>query len=93
MNNVLLIGSGGREHAIAWSIYNDNNIENLYCAPGHYFCDFCASFAMSRTRDRGLPDIRSPALFCLENPASDPQPRPDGSLVETTHSYTGRSRK
>ena len=35
MNNVLLIGSGGREHAIAWSIYNDNNIENLYCAPGN----------------------------------------------------------
>ena len=33
--NVLLIGSGGREHAIAWSIYNDSRIEKLYCAPGN----------------------------------------------------------
>ena len=35
MNNVLLIGSGGREHAIAWSIYKDDNIKDLYCAPGN----------------------------------------------------------
>ena len=35
MNNVLLIGSGGREHAIAWSIYKDENIKDLYCAPGN----------------------------------------------------------
>jgi len=35
MNNVLLIGSGGREHAIAWSIHKDNNIKDLYCAPGN----------------------------------------------------------
>jgi len=32
---VLLLGSGGREHAIAWSIYKDERIDKLYCAPGN----------------------------------------------------------
>ena len=35
MYNVLILGSGGREHAIAWSIYNDSKISKLYCAPGN----------------------------------------------------------
>ena len=33
--NILLIGSGGREHAIASSIYNDAKLNKLYCAPGN----------------------------------------------------------
>ena len=35
MYNVLIIGSGAREHAIAWSIYEESKIEKLYCAPGN----------------------------------------------------------
>ena len=35
MYNVLILGSGGREHAIAWSICSDNRICKLYCAPGN----------------------------------------------------------
>lgn len=33
--NVLLIGSGGREHAIAWKISQSDKLGNLYCAPGN----------------------------------------------------------
>jgi len=33
--NVLVLGSGGREHAIVWSIYNDDKINKIYCAPGN----------------------------------------------------------
>ncbi|WP_050606936.1 phosphoribosylamine--glycine ligase [Clostridium niameyense] len=32
---VLIIGSGGREHAIAWAIAKNNKIENIYCVPGN----------------------------------------------------------
>lgn len=33
--NILLIGSGGREHAIAWKLSQNNHIKNIFCAPGN----------------------------------------------------------
>ncbi|MDR9416924.1 MAG: phosphoribosylamine--glycine ligase [Gracilimonas sp.] len=33
--NVLLIGSGGREHALAWAISRSPSLEKLYIAPGN----------------------------------------------------------
>ena len=32
---VLLLGSGGREHALAWKIAQSPKIEKLYIAPGN----------------------------------------------------------
>ncbi len=33
--NVLLLGSGGREHAMAWSIARSERLDTLYIAPGN----------------------------------------------------------
>jgi len=33
--NVLLIGSGGREHSIAWKLAQSKNLSKLYIAPGN----------------------------------------------------------
>ncbi|MAU40790.1 MAG: phosphoribosylamine--glycine ligase [Kordiimonas sp.] len=33
--NVLIIGSGGREHALAWKLANSALVDNLYYAPGN----------------------------------------------------------
>jgi phosphoribosylamine---glycine ligase len=33
--NVLLIGSGGREHALAWALRKSPRLTKLYCAPGN----------------------------------------------------------
>ncbi|MGN0305606.1 MAG: phosphoribosylamine--glycine ligase [Lachnospiraceae bacterium] len=33
--NVLIVGSGGREHAIATSIIKNKRVSRLYCAPGN----------------------------------------------------------
>ena len=33
--NVLLIGSGGREHALAWALSASPMLDKLYCAPGN----------------------------------------------------------
>lgn len=33
--NVLVIGSGGREHALAWAISRSSSVESLYISPGN----------------------------------------------------------
>ena len=33
--NILILGSGGREHALAWKIAASPLVEELYCAPGN----------------------------------------------------------
>jgi phosphoribosylamine--glycine ligase len=33
--NILLIGSGGREHALAWKIKQSRLVKQLFCAPGN----------------------------------------------------------
>ena len=33
--NVLVLGSGGREHAIAWKVKQSKNCTNLFCLPGN----------------------------------------------------------
>ncbi len=33
--NILIIGSGGREHVLAWKVKKSPLIEKLYCAPGN----------------------------------------------------------
>lgn len=32
---ILIVGRGGREHAIAWKIAQDNRMENIFVAPGN----------------------------------------------------------
>ena len=32
---ILLLGSGGREHALAWKIAQSERVEKLYIAPGN----------------------------------------------------------
>ncbi|SJX18719.1 phosphoribosylamine--glycine ligase [Clostridioides difficile] len=32
---ILVVGGGGREHAICWKLSKEKNIEKIYCAPGN----------------------------------------------------------
>jgi phosphoribosylamine--glycine ligase len=33
--NILIIGSGGREHALAWKVRQSPSVERVWCAPGN----------------------------------------------------------
>ena len=33
--NILIIGSGGREHAFGWKIKQSKKVKNLFFAPGN----------------------------------------------------------
>lgn len=35
MVNVLVVGSGGREHALAWKVSQSRNVDTVYTAPGN----------------------------------------------------------
>lgn len=35
MNNVLVVGSGGREHALAWKLAESSKVEKVFVAPGN----------------------------------------------------------
>ena len=33
--NILILGSGGREHSLAWATNQNPKCDTLYCAPGN----------------------------------------------------------
>jgi len=41
--NVLILGSGGREHAFAWKIAQSKQLQNLYIAPGNAGTSRCGT--------------------------------------------------
>ena len=59
---VLIIGSGGREHAIAWKLSSENSVKKIYCAPGNAGI---ADFAQCLNIDGS--DIDSLVKFAKEN--------------------------
>ncbi|MGC2408625.1 MAG: phosphoribosylamine--glycine ligase [Methyloceanibacter sp.] len=59
--NVLLIGSGGREHALAWKLKQSPLLDQLYCAPGNAGIE---SIADCIALDLG--DHAAVARFCKE---------------------------
>ena len=60
--NVLLLGSGGREHALAWAISNSAQIQTLYAAPGNAGIAECATITALDMADHGAV-----IAFCKQN--------------------------
>jgi len=60
--NVLVIGSGGREHALCWKIRQSSSLEKLHALPG--------SDAMGKICDRvelEMSDFENISKYCLDN--------------------------
>ena len=62
MYKILIIGSGAREHAIAWSIYKDSRIDELFCSPGN-----AGTSLVSKNIEIDIMDNNSINLFVKEN--------------------------
>ena len=45
--NILLLGSGGREHALAWKIAQSEQVQKLFIAPGNAGTDLCGERSTS----------------------------------------------
>jgi len=51
---VLIVGNGGREHAMAWKIAQNSAVEKIYCAPGNggtVLENKCSNLELTKTED------------------------------------------
>ena len=79
---VLLLGSGGREHAIAWKIAQSSHLEHLFIAPGN---------AGTRQHGTNVPigvnDFEKIKSFVLENEIRLVVVGPEDPLVNGIHDF------
>ena len=74
--NVLLIGSGGREHALAWKLASSPMLTKLYAAPGNPGIENEAERVALDTGDHGAV-----AAFCRDKSIELGVVGPEGPLV------------
>ncbi|MBC9034771.1 phosphoribosylamine--glycine ligase [Sphingomonas sp. JC676] len=74
--NVLLLGSGGREHALAWKLAQSPLLDKLYAAPGNPGIAKYAELA-----DIAISDQRTVIDFCLRHSISFVVIGPEAPLV------------
>tara|TARA_B100000678_G_scaffold3331_1_gene2884 strand:- start:1563 stop:2840 length:1278 start_codon:yes stop_codon:yes gene_type:complete len=75
--NILLIGSGGREHALAWKLAQSPSCSTLYAAPGNPGIAQCAQIvALDAANHKAV------IAFCHENGVELVVVGPEAPLVE-----------
>ncbi|MEJ6950486.1 phosphoribosylamine--glycine ligase [Natronospora cellulosivora (SeqCode)] len=74
---VLLVGNGGREHALAWKIAQSEKVEKLYIAPGN-----AGTALMGENVEISLLDIDALLVFVEKNKIDLTVVGPEAPLVE-----------
>ncbi len=74
---ILVIGSGGREHAIIWKIAQSPKVEKIYCAPGNGGISELAECV-----DINVMDKDNMVKFAKENNIDLVMVAPDDPLVD-----------
>ncbi|WP_136796678.1 phosphoribosylamine--glycine ligase [Desulfosediminicola ganghwensis] len=74
---VLVIGSGGREHALAWKINQSSKVEKIFCAPGN------AGIAeIAECVEIGATEVDKLLKFALDQKIDLTVVGPEAALVE-----------
>ncbi|MCS6818848.1 MAG: phosphoribosylamine--glycine ligase [Chitinophagales bacterium] len=80
--NILLIGAGGREHALAWKITQSKLCTRLFIAPGNAGTALCGTNV-----EISINDFKSQEQFCLQNNISLIVVGPEEPLVRGIYDY------
>ena len=75
--NILLLGSGGREHALAWKIAQSKRCEKLYIAPGNAGTSNCGENVQMKA-----DDFEAVKTFCVEKQIDMVVVGPEDPLVK-----------
>jgi phosphoribosylamine---glycine ligase len=86
--NVLILGSGGREHALAWKISQSSLLDKLFVAPGN-----AGTGAIASNVAIGVNDFDSIGDFCLANNVDMVVVGPEEPLVRGIKDYFSASEK
>lgn len=73
---ILVVGQGGREHAIAWKIAQSSRVTQVYCAPGN-----AGTAADVKNVDIGVTEIDRLAKFAIEKEIDLTVVGPEAPLV------------
>lgn len=79
---VLLLGSGGREHALAWKIAQSPKVEKLYIAPGN-----AGTASVGENVDIKATDFPALKVFALEREIDMIVVGPEDPLVQGVFDY------
>lgn len=79
---ILLIGSGGREHAIAWKLAQSKKLDKLFIAPGN-----AGTLQVGTNVDIGVNDIERIGKFVLSERIGMVVVGPEEPLVKGLHDY------
>ena len=80
--NILLLGSGGRECAIAWKLAQSNRLEKLYIAPGN-----AGTASLGQNVNIAATDFDAIARFSIENNINMVVVGPEDPLVKGIYDY------
>ncbi len=75
--NVLIVGNGGREHALAWKVKQSKRLKKLYIAPGNAGCK-----DLGECIDLDLNNIAAIVRWAKQNAIDLVIPGPEAVLVE-----------
>ena len=80
--NILLLGSGGREHALAWKIAQSPRVDKLYIAPGN-----AGTAQVGENVDIKATDFDALKAFALEHGVGMIVVGPEDPLVQGVYDY------
>jgi phosphoribosylamine--glycine ligase len=80
--NILILGSGGREHALAWKLKQSNKLKQLFVAPGNAGTASIADNIMI-----GVNDFDAIGKFVLDKGVDMVIVGPEDPLVNGIHDY------
>ena len=80
--NILILGSGGREHAIAWKLKQSPKLKNLFIAPGN-----AGTAAIGKNIPIGVNDFEEIKKTVLSKALDMVVVGPEDPLVNGIHDY------
>ena len=80
--NILVIGNGGREHALAWKIRESPLCQKVYVAPGN-----AGTAIVAENVPIDANDFEALGKFCLDNSIELVVVGPEGPLVNGIRDY------